>query len=185
MDDSSFDTLLDRVIEEVRADPAARDKLLRALLPLEILRLPEEVVDIKRLLERTIQTQEELSVTATQLSETQAGILKTQEMIIAELAEVKTEQKRIAAEQTDMRKTLDDVVANQAEMRETLDDVVANQEEMRETQKHMLDDIGALKGESLEMRLEFRLVPKLRQQLNIRRTKVMHSAAGPSSDTFF
>ncbi len=172
MDDStSFDTLLERVIEEVRADPAARDKLLRALLPMELLRLPEEVVDIKRLLERTIQTQERLAETQAEILKTQAEMLKTQQMIIAELEEVKKEQRRFAAEQSDMRKTLDAVVANQAEM--------------QETQKRMQDDIGQLKGESLEVRLDFRLVPKLRQHLKIRKTKVIRSVARPSNGNFF
>lgn len=200
MDDStSFDTLLERVIEEVRADPAARDKLLRALLPMELLRLPEEVVDIKRLLEQTIQTQENMAETQKGLAETQAEMLKTQaemletqdrlratqaeilktqaemlktqQMIIAELEEVKKEQRRFAAEQSDMRKTLDAVVANQAEM--------------QETQKRMQDDIGQLKGESLEVRLDFRLVPKLRQHLKIRKTKVIRSVARPSNGNFF
>ncbi|MDE0020369.1 MAG: hypothetical protein OXT69_03135 [Candidatus Poribacteria bacterium] len=235
MDDStSFDTLLERVIEEVRTDPAARDKLLRALLPMELLRLPEEVADIKRLLERTIQTQENMAETQKGLAETQAEMLetqdrlsatqaeilktqaemletqdrlsatqaeilktqeeiiaeqarmratqeklveavdrltKTQQMIIAELKEVKKEQRRFAAEQSDMRKTLDAVVANQAEM--------------QETQKRMQDDIGQLKGESLEVRLDFRLVPKLRQHLKIRKTKVIRSVARPSNGNFF
>ena len=106
MDDStSFDTLLERVIEEVRADPAARDKLLRALLPMELLRLPEEVADIKRLLERTIQTQENMAETQKGLAETQAEMLKTQDRLSATQAEMLETQDRLSATQAEILKT--------------------------------------------------------------------------------
>ena len=41
------------------------------------------------------------------------------------------------------------------------------------------------KGEFLESRLEFRLVPKLRHQLKLRKTKIMLSIVGPSDENFF
>ncbi len=242
MDDStSFDTLLERLIEEAKADPAARDKLLRALLPLELLRLPEEVVDMKRLLEQTVQTLESLAETQKGFAETQAGILKTQEMLIEAVNRLERRQEEFAAEQARMRETQEKLVetqnwlletvnglletvnglletvnglletvdrltrtqemilADQAEMKKelkriadkqekmqkTLDAVVANQAEMQATQKRMQDDIGQLKGESLEVRLDFRLVPKLRQHLKIRKTKVIRSVARPSNGNFF
>lgn len=207
MDDStSFDTLLERLIEEAKADPAARDKLLRALLPLELLRLPEEVVDMKRLLEQTVQTQagilktqemlieavnrlesrqDEILAEQARMRETQEKLIAAVDGLLAAVDRLNRRQEEFAAEQAEMKKEMKRIADDQADMRKTLDAVVANQVEMQATQKRMQDDIGQLKGESLEVRLDFRLVPKLRQHFKIRKTKVIRSVARPSNGNFF
>ena len=84
-----------------------------------------------------------------------------------------------------LSETQKEILKTQAGILKTQEMILAKQEEMQYTQKHMLDDIAALKGDSLEMRLEFRLVPRLLQLLKLHRAKVIRSAANPSSDNFF
>ena len=155
------ETLVNRIIAELRADPAAQDMLLKALLTGEFLGIPVRLEGIEDTL-RSIQAS--IGAIETRLDRLEAGQQRTEER----LDRIEDRQQRTEERLDRLETTVDriDTTVNRLDATVTrLDNTV-----------HRLDNtVGSLSGSDYETKLARRIDPILSQNLGLNRPQIVLS----------
>ena len=158
---TASETLVNRIIAELRADPAAQDMLLKALLTGEFLGIPVRLEGIEDTL-RSIQAS--IGAIETRLDRLEAGQQRTEER----LDRIEDRQQRTEERLDRLETTVDriDTTVNRLDATVTrLDNTV-----------HRLDNtVGSLSGSDYETKLARRIDPILSQNLGLNRPQIVLS----------
>ena len=141
------ETLVNRIIAELRADPAAQDMLLKALLTGEFLGIPVRL----------------------------EGIEETLRSIQASIGAIETRLDRLEAGQQRTENRLDRLEAGQQRTEDRLDRLETTVGRLETTVRRLDDTVGDLSGKSYEASLATRLDSILSQRLGFRRPQTMRS----------
>ena len=149
------ETLVNRIIAELRADPAAQDMLLKALLTGEFLGIPVRLEGIEETL-RSIQAS--IGAIETRLDRLEAG------------------QQRLEDRQQRTEERLDRLETTVDRIDNTVNRLDATVTRL-DTTVHRLDNtVGDLSGKSYEASLNTRIDTILSQHLELRRPQIIRSA---------
>lgn len=155
------ETLVNRIIAELRADPAAQDMLLKALLTGEFLGIPVRLEGIEETL-RSIQAS--IGAIETRLDRLEAGQQRTE----TRLDRLEAGQQRLEERQQLTEDRLDRL--------ETTIDRIDNTVNRLETTVNRLDGtVGNLSGSDFETKLAKRIDPILSQNLGLNRPQIVLS----------
>ena len=176
------ETLVNRIIAELRADPAAQDMLLKALLTGEFLGIPVRLEGIEDTL-RSIQAS--IGAIETRLDRLEEGHRRLEE------GQQRTEERldRLEAGQQRTEERLDRIEDRQQRTEERLDrlettvdriDTTVNRLDATVTHLdntvHRLDNtVGSLSGSDFETKLARRIDPILSQNLGLNRPQIVLS----------
>ena len=163
------ETLVNRIIAELRADPAAQDMLLKALLTGEFLGIPVRLEGIEDTL-RSIQAS--IGAIETRLDRLEAGQQRTE----TRLDRLEAGQQRLEERQQRTEERLDRLETTVDRLDATvtrLDTTVTR----LDTTVHRLDaTVGRLDGRDYEARLAKNLATILSQRIGLRRAQTIRSA---------
>jgi len=155
------ETLVNRIIAELRADPAAQDMLLKALLTGEFLGIPVRLEGIEDTL-RSIQAS--IGAIETRLDRLEAGQQRTEER----LDRIEERQQRTEDRLDRLETTVDRIDNTVNRLDATVDRIDAT--------VHRLDNtVGRLDGRDYEARLAKNLATILSQRIGLRRAQTIRS----------
>ena len=169
------ETLVNRIIAELRADPAAQSMLLKAMLTGEFLGIPVRLDGIEETL-KSIQAS--ISAIETRLDRIETRLDHTEERL-----------DRIEAGQQRTEQRLDSLEAGQQRTEQRLDSLEEGQQRLEEGQQrteerldrlettvNRLDGaVGNLSGSDFEFKLSRRIDPILSQRLGLNRPQIVLS----------
>lgn len=156
------ETLVNRIIAELRADPAAQDMLLKALLTGEFLGIPVRLEGIEDTL-RSIQAS--IGAIETRLDRLEAGQQRTEER----LDRIEDRQQR-TEERLDRLETTVDRIDN------TVNRLDATVTRLDATVNRLDGTVGNLSGSDFEFKLSKSIRSILSQHLELRRPRIILSA---------
>ena len=163
------ETLVNRIIAELRADPAAQDMLLKALLTGEFLGIPVRLEGIEDTL-RSIQAS--IGAIETRLDRLEAG----QQRLEDRLDRLEAGQQRLEDRQQRTEERLDRLETTVDRIDNTVNRLDATVTRL-DTTVHRLDNtVGDLSGKSYEASLNTRIDTILSQRLELRRPQIIRSA---------
>ena len=153
------ETLVNRIIAELRADPAAQDMLLKALLTGEFLGIPVRLEGIEDTL-RSIQAS--IGAIETRLDRLEAGQQRTE----TRLDRIEERQQR-TEERLDRLETTVDRIDN------TVNRLDATVTRLDTTVRRLDNTVGRLDGRDYEARLAKNLATILSQRIGLRRAQTI------------
>ena len=169
------ETLVNRIIAELRADPAAQDMLLKALLTGEFLGIPVRLEGIEDTL-RSIQAS--IGAIETRLDRLEAGQQRTETRLDRlEAGQQRTEERldRIEDRQQRTEERLDRLETTVDRIDNTVNRLDATVARL-DTTVHRLDNtVGDLSGKSYEASLAKNLATILSQRIGLRRAQTIRS----------
>ncbi len=170
------ETLVNRIIAELRADPAAQDMLLKALLTGEFLGIPVRLEGIEDTL-RSIQAS--IGAIETRLDRLEEGQRRLEE------GQQRTEERldRLEAGQQRTEERLDRIEERQQRAEDrldrletTVDRIDATVTRLDTTVRRLDNTVGRLDGRDYEARLAKNLATILSQRIGLRRAQTIRSA---------
>ena len=186
------ETLVNRIIAELRADPAAQDMLLKALLTGEFLGIPVRLEGIEETL-RSIQAS--IGAIETRLDRLEAGQQRTETRLDRlEAGQQRTEERldRIEDRQQRTEDRLDrlettvdriDNTVNRLDATVTRLDTTVTR--LDATVNRLDGTVGNLSGSDFEFKLSKSIRSILSQRLELRRPRIILSARHDMSDEFY
>lgn len=151
------ESLAERMVAELNANPEARRLLLRALLTDEFLMLPAKVDRLMDLPDRVKRLESDVSDLKVGQTELQAG------------------QAELSARQTRMEGDIADLKAGQAELQ-------AGQAEIRAVQARMQGQLGNLLGNAYERSMIQSIAHTVNRALGMQRAKVLKGGAADAGE---
>ena len=163
------ETLVNRIIAELRADPAAQDMLLKALLTGEFLGIPvrlEGIEDTLRSIQASIGA---IETRLDRLEEGQRRLEEGQQRTEGRLDRLEAGQQRIEDRQQRTEERLD-------RLETTVDRLDATVTRLDATVTRLDNTVGDLSGRDYEARLAKNLATILSQRIGLRRAQTIRSA---------
>ena len=170
------ETLVNRIIAELRADPAAQDMLLKALLTGEFLGIPVRLEGIEDTL-RSIQAS--IGAIETRLDRLEAGQQRTETRLDRlEAGQQRTEERldRIEDRQQRTEERLDRLETTVDRIDNTVNRLDATVTRLDTTVRRLDNTVGRLDGRDYEARLAKNLATILSQRIGLRRAQTIRSA---------
>ena len=165
------ETLVNRIIAELRADPAAQDMLLKALLTGEFLGIPVRLEGIEDTL-RSIQAS--IGAIETRLDRLEAGQQRTE-----------TRLDRLEAGQRRTEDRLDRLEAGQQRLEAGQQRTEDRLDRLEITVNRLDGTVGNLSGSDFEFKLSKSISSIISQRLELRRPRIILSARQDMSDEFY
>ena len=172
------ETLVNRIIAELRADPAAQDMLLKALLTGEFLGIPVRLEGIEETL-RSIQAS--IGAIETRLDRLEAGQQRTE----TRLDRLEAGQQRIEDRQQRTETRLDRLEAGQQRLEAGQQRTEDRLDRLDTTVNRLDGAVGNLSGSDFEFKLSKSIRSILSQRLELRRPRIILSARHDMSDEFY
>lgn len=163
------ETLVSRIIAELRADPAAQDMLLKALLTGEFLGIPVRLEGIEDTL-RSIQAS--IGAIETRLDRLEAGQQRTETRI----DRLEAGQQRLEDRQQRTEERLDRLETTVDRIDNTVNRLDATVTRLDTTVRRLDNTVGRLDGRDYEARLAKNLATILSQRIGLRRAQTIRSA---------
>ena len=163
------ETLVNRIIAELRADPAAQDMLLKALLTGEFLGIPVRLEGIEDTL-RSIQAS--IGAIETRLDRLEAGQQRTENR----LDRLEAGQQRLEDRQQRTEERLDRLETTVDRIDNTVNRLDATVTRLDATVHRLDNTVGDLSGRDYEARLAKNLATILSQRIGLRRAQTIRSA---------
>ena len=163
------ETLVNRIIAELRADPAAQDMLLKALLTGEFLGIPVRLEGIEDTL-RSIQAS--IGAIETRLDRLEAGQQRTE----TRLDRLEAGQQRLEDRQQRTEERLDRLETTVDRIDNTVNRLDATVTRLDTTVRRLDNTVGRLDGRDYEARLAKNLATILSQRIGLRRAQTIRSA---------
>ena len=179
------ESLAERMVAELNANPEARRLLLRALLTDEFLMLPAKVdrlMDLPDRVKRLESDVSDLKAGQAELQAGQAGLSAGQTRMEGDIADLKAGQAGLSAGQTRMEGDIADLKAGQAELQAGQAELQAGQAEIRAVQARMQGQLGNLLGESYERRMIQSIAHTVYRALGMQRAKVLKGGEADDSE---
>ena len=173
---TNSETLVNRIIAELRADPAAQDMLLKALLTGEFLGIPVRLEGIEDTL-RSIQAS--IGAIETRLDRLEAGQQRTETRLDRlEAGQQRTEERldRIEDRQQRTEERLDRLETTVDRIDNTVNRLDATVTRLDTTVRRLDNTVGRLDGRDYEARLAKNLATILSQRIGLRRAQTIRSA---------
>lgn len=172
------ETLVNRIIAELRADPAAQDMLLKALLTGEFLGIPVRLEGIEDTL-RSIQAS--IGAIETRLDRLEEGQQRTEER----LDRIEDRQQRTEDRLDRLETSVDriDNTVNRLDATVTRLDTTVTR--LDATVNRLDGTVGNLSGSDFEFKLSKSIRSILCQRLDLRRPRIILSARHDMSDEFY
>ncbi len=177
------ETLVNRIIAELRADPAAQDMLLKALLTGEFLGIPVRLEGIEETL-RSIQAS--IGAIETRLDRLEAGQQRTetrldrleagQQRTETRLDRIEDRQQRTEDRLDRLETTVDRIDNTVNRLDATVDRIDATVTRLDATVHRLDNTVGDLSGRDYEARLAKNLATILSQRIGLRRAQTIRSA---------
>ena len=185
------ETLVNRIIAELRADPAAQSMLLKAMLTGEFLGIPVRLDGIEETL-KSIQAsisdiETRLDRTEQRLDRIEAGQQRTEQRLDRiEEGQQRTEQRldRIEAGQQRTEQRLDRIETRLDRTEERLDRTEERLDRIETTVNRLDGAVGNLSGSDYESKLSRSIRSIFSQRLELRRPRIILSARHDMSDDF-
>lgn len=179
------ETLVNRIIAELRADPAAQDMLLKALLTGEFLGIPVRLEGIEETL-RSIQAS--VGAIETRLDRLEAGQQRTEnrlDRLEAGQQRLEERQQRTEERLDRLETTVDriDNTVNRLDATVTRLDTTVTR--LDATVNRLDGTVGNLSGSDFEFKLSKSIRSILCQRLDLRRPRIILSARHDMSDEFY
>ena len=172
------ETLVNRIIAELRADPAAQDMLLKALLTGEFLGIPVRLEGIEDTL-RSIQAS--IGAIETRLDRLEAGQQRTEER----LDRLEAGQQRVEERQQRTEDRLDRLETSVDRIDTTVNRLDATVTRLDATVNRLDGTVGNLSGSDFEFKLSKSIRSILSQRFELRRPRIILSARHDMSDEFY
>ena len=186
------ETLVNRIIAELRADPAAQDMLLKALLTGEFLGIPVRLEGIEETL-RSIQAS--IGAIETRLDRLEEGQRRLEEgqqrtegrLDRLEAGQQRTEERldRIEDRQQRTEERLDRLETTVDRIDNTVNRLDATVTRLDATVNRLDGTVGNLSGSDFEYKLSKSIRSILSQRLDLRRPRIILSARHDMSDEFY
>ena len=148
------ESLVARIMEELRANPAAQQMLMRALLTREFLGMPLRLERIEAQLDAILGR-------ADSLEEGQRSLEEGQRRLEGRMDGLEEGQHRLEGR-------MDGLEEGQRRLEGRIDG-------LEEGQRNLQNTVGALVGDNLELKLPGRIVPLLSQKIRLRRAEIVRS----------
>ena len=136
------ESLVARILEELRANPPAQELLMQALLTREFLGMPLRLERIEAQLDA----------------------------MLGRVDSIEEGQRRIEGR-------VDSIEEGQRRIEGRVDSIEEGQHALRNTVRDIQDKVGALVGDTLELKLPGRIIPLLSQKIRLRRAEIVRSPA--------
>ena len=162
------ETLVNRIIAELRADPAAQSMLLKAMLTGEFLGIPVRLDGIEETL-KSIQAS--IGVIETRLDRIETRLDHTEER----LDRIEAGQQRLEVRQQRTEQRLDRLEEGQQRLEEGQQRTEQRLDRLETTVNRLDGAVGNLSGSDFEFKLSRRIDPILSQRLGLNRPQIVLS----------
>ena len=179
------ETLVNRIIAELRADPAAQDMLLKALLTGEFLGIPvrlEGIEDTLRSIQASIGA---IETRLDRLEEGQRRLEEGQQRTEGRLDRLEAGQQRLEDRQQRTEERLDRLETTVDRIDNTVNRLDATVTRLDATVNRLDGTVGNLSGSDFEFKLSKSIRSILSQRLELRRPRIILSARHDMSDEFY
>ena len=171
------ETLVNRIIAELRADPAAQSMLLKAMLTGEFLGIPVRLDGIEETL-KSIQAS--IGTIETRLDRIETRLDHTEER----LDRIEAGQQRLEVRQQRTEQRLDRLEEGQQRLEEGQQRTEQRLDRLETTVNRLDGAVGNLSGSDFEFKLSRRIRSIFTQRFELRRPRIILSARHDMSDDF-
>ena len=155
------ESLVARIMEELRANPAAQQMLMRALLTREFLGMPLRLERIEAQLDAILGRVDSLEEGQHRLEGRMDSLEEGQHRLEGRMDGLEEGQRRLEGR-------IDGLEEGQRRLEGRIDG-------LEEGQRNLQNTVGALVGDNLELKLPGRIVPLLSQKIRLRRAEIVRS----------
>ena len=162
------ESLVARIMEELRANPAAQELLMHALLTREFLGMPLRLEHIEAQLDAMLGRMDGIEGRLGGIEGRMDSLEDGQRRIEGRMDSLEDGQRRIEGR-------MDSLEDGQRRSEGRLDSIEEVQSDLQATVRDIQDKVGALVGDTLELKLPGRIIPLLSQKIRLRGAEIVRS----------
>ncbi len=176
------ESLVARIVEELRANPEAQKLLLRALLtdeflgmPVRLERVEADVQDVKADVKRMNGRMDRMEADVQDVKADVKRMDGRMDRMEADVQDVKADVKRMDGRMDRMDGRMDRMEADVQDVKADVKRMDGRMDRMDGRMDRMENDVAVLKGDSLEAKCHRRIRPLISSRLGLHRTRILHS----------